>query len=98
MSYRIHFISTKRDFDQTVRILEIAAEQNRPARTLPIYSEDVGQVVRTVGGVEATCPLADDDLYLRARIESDQPGRLPDCHFHPQVRTAWTQPYVLNEA
>jgi len=90
--YRIHFITTKKNFDQTVTTVESPAEGNRPARTLPIYSPTIGAVVQTVEGVEAAYQMTDGDLYVRARIESDRPAKTTPP-FHPTVQTAWTQPY-----
>lgn len=90
--YRIHFITTKRDFDRTVSPLAAPAEKKRPARTIPIYSDSIGCVVKTVAGLEAEYRLAEDDLYVRARVESSLPARITPP-FHPLVQTAWTQPY-----
>ena len=62
----------------------------------------IGQVVRTVTGrpgeaVDASYALAADDLYVRARIESDRPNleaKLGRTVFTPRGETAWTQPYA----
>ena len=96
-SYTISFITTKKNFDQTVRTVEVpAVEKGRPRRTLPIYSADIGKTAHRAEGTEATYTMAPDDLYVRARIESSQPnpprGRLP--HIYPDKQVAWTQPYA----
>lgn len=93
VAYRIHFITTKKDFDQTVTELTSPAEGKRPERTIPVYSEDIGRIVKTMDSTEAEYRLAPDDLYVRARIESDRPSKTT-AHFHPTVQTAWTQPYA----
>ena len=93
VSYRIHFITTKNDFDQNVTRLTSPAAARRPARTVPVYSEDIGRTVKSVQGVEASYQMRADDLYVRARVESDTPSKLI-VHFHPKVETAWTQPYA----
>lgn len=90
--YQIHFITTKRDFERTVSQLASPAEKKRPARTIPIYADDIGRVVKTVAGVEAEYCLEADDLYVRARVESNLPAKITPP-FHPQMQTAWTQPY-----
>jgi hypothetical protein len=42
----------------------------------------------------ASYTLEDDDLYVRARIESDAPGVYGQKRkLHPYTCTAWTQPY-----
>ncbi len=90
-AYRIYFITTKQGFDQAVTEIASPAEGDRPARTVPVYSEDIGRVVKTVDGTEAEYTLEADDLYVRACIESNRPGKYTR-HFYPKVQTAWTQP------
>lgn len=51
--YTIHFITTKRGFNQKVTEVVCPAENKRPARTVPLYSEDIGRIVKTVTGPEA---------------------------------------------
>ncbi len=92
-AYRIHFITTKQGFDPAVTEIASPAEGDRPARTVPVYSEDIGRLVKTVDGAEAEYTLEADDLYVRACIESDRLGKFTR-HFHPEVQTAWTQPYA----
>jgi len=93
VQYRIRFITTKRGFDQTVHMVERPAEKGRGDRTIPVYSEDIGRTVALVDGVKASYRMADDDLYVRARIESDVPSE-DAPHYHPDVEVAWTQPYT----
>ena len=97
VNYRIHFITTKKNFDRTVTHITSPAEQigaaTRPARTIPVYSDDIGRIVKTVAGTEASYRLEADDLYVRARVESDVPSKF-GSHFRPKVKVAWTQPYV----
>lgn len=93
VNYRIRFITTKRGFDRNVNEVEVLAEGDRPARTVPVYSDDIGRTVKTVTGIEAAYQLQADDLYVRALVESDRPSKI-SVHFHPKVKTAWTQPYT----
>jgi hypothetical protein len=93
VTYRIRFITTKRGFDQTVWTVECPAEGKRDARTLSVYSEDVGKTVKLVEGVEASYRMAADDLYVRAKVESSAPSAYTQ-HFHPDMQVAWTQPYT----
>ena len=67
--------------------------KKRPARSIPVYADDIGRTVKTVADVEASYKLEDDDLYVRARVESDRPPQTSP-HFHPKVKMAWTQPYA----
>lgn len=95
---KITFIVSKRDFgERPVRTLELTPEKPAWRRTIRIYDEKVGMVVKTVVGkpgepVTASYRLAADDLYVRARIESP---RIPLCKaaLHPRNACCWTQPY-----
>jgi len=92
VQYRIRFITTKRGFDQTVRSVDSPAEKGRGARTIPVYSADIGRTAKLVEGTEGSYRMKADDLYVRARIESSVPSGYKQ-HFHPDVQVAWTQPY-----
>jgi len=91
VSYLIHFITTRHGFDQTVRTVHCPAVKGRGARTLSVYSDDIGKTVLSVKGVEATYRMKPGDLYVRAKIESDVASDYKR-HFHPDVQVAWTQP------
>lgn len=93
-TYRICFVTTKRGFDQTVTYVDSPADGGKPARVIPVYSDDVGRTVKTVDGTEGEYTLAEDDLYVRARVESSLPAKYVR-NFYPLVQTAWTQPYAL---
>jgi len=97
VNYRIHFITTKQGFDRTATAVLSPAEKGRPARTIPVYSDSIGRIAKTVEGTEAAYRLAADDLYVRARVESDSPSKTAP-HFHPKVKMAWTQPYAAEGA
>ena len=104
-SFKIRFISTKRDADTEAAMFATLPRKKadgRPARTVPIYPPSVGATVKCVSGgkgarVEAEYSLAADDLYVRARVESDE--KAPYFILggagsqHPKVSMAWTQPY-----
>ncbi len=48
--------------------------------------------------LEASYTLASDDLYVRARVESDETAPFytagNTAALHPKVAMAWTQPYA----
>ena len=96
VTYRIFFITTRRGFNQTVSTVASPADGAKPARTIPVYSEDIGRTVKTVDGTEASYQMAEDDLYVRARVESSLPGKFTR-NFYPAFQTAWTQPYLTEE-
>ena len=107
VAYTVKFITTKRGADtgivQTVSIPQTGKNwSGRPARTVPIYSSAIGATAKSVSSkkgdrVAAEYNLAEDDLYVRARVESDE--RAPyyvlggKGAMHPKVSMAWTQPY-----
>ncbi len=93
--YKVRFIVTKKNFDQTVRMVEhppVAGEANRGHRVIPVYSDSIGMTAKLVDGTEASYTMAPDDLYVRAKVESDLPGR-ERSYFYPETMVAWTQPY-----
>lgn len=94
VNYRIRFIATKKGFDQTVRTVEAPAVKGHTARTIPVYSDDIGKTVELVEGVSASYRMEPDDLYVRAKVESSVPSGYEVPYFHPEVQVAWTQPYA----
>jgi len=99
---KIRFIVTKKGAPlDPVRRVEIPAakEHMNRVRSVPVYDGRVGETVKLVDGapgapLKASYTLADDDLYVRARVETDAPTQiLPLNCMHPSHRTAWTQPY-----
>jgi hypothetical protein len=101
VAYTVKFITTKRGVGvEPVRIVDIPASPPRLERHVPVYSPEIGAVAKEVAfakgeAVRASYALAPDDLYVRARVESDEPAVYPnpDRHLHPLVKMAWTQPY-----
>lgn len=103
VSYRVRFVGTKRDFKEGVEG-EVLFPGNGSScigtRRLPIYSDTIGTTFKDVQGcpgerIEASYALADDDLYVRAVIESSEPA-IPYAlkgKCRPHVKMAWTQPY-----
>ena len=93
VKYRIRFIGTKRNFDQTVVPFEMEKGDRNPARKGWTFSSDIGIVLSAVDGIEASYRLKADDLYVRAVIASDQPKEEVHAGLTPTVATAWTQPF-----
>ena len=84
-----------------MRYVEIppTKEHFNRARKVPVYDARIGATVKLVEGkkgdrLEASYALAADDLYVRARVESDAPTKFKRKRcLHPAHHTAWTQPY-----
>jgi hypothetical protein len=101
----IEFIVSKKDFcAEPVKTLtifpldETGKRRARACRTVNVYGNGIGQVVKSVTGrmgepVRSSYRLAPDDLYVRARILSPEHPRIRPF-LHPKCRMAWTQPYT----
>jgi hypothetical protein len=94
VTYRIDFITTKKDFDQSIEIKEFPmTEKEIHSRIFPVIREDIGRTVLSVSGTSASYTLQDDDLYVRALITADKPS-FYDCPFYPKFKSAWSQPFT----
>lgn len=100
VSYTIRFVGTKRDFDEKITgTVHFGGGKGISARDYPLYSDQIGITLKSVAGktgerVEASYELADDDLYVRAVVESSEPCTAYGLksHQHPRCTMAWTQP------
>lgn len=91
VKYTIQFIGTKKGFDRTTTTVEDPAKDKKQARTFTVYSDEIGAVLQSTEGIQASYTMADDDLYVRAKIIADSaPAR--KIHGKPDHPTAWTQP------
>lgn len=97
---KISFIVSKRDFrERPIRTDTITLKKGEEVLRRKVSSyAGVGVTVKEVVGepgepVLASYVMAEDDLYVRARIESTEP---PLCRIslHPKNVCCWTQPYV----
>jgi hypothetical protein len=86
--YSTQFIGTPRDYDRARRPVEDG--QGKPLPVTQRYSDDVGKVLATVEGPEASYTLTGEELYVRAVVTSDRPPENPS--FEGQKAQAWTQP------
>jgi len=102
VTHKVRFIVSKKSFsEKPVRTVELSFPNGKNPkgrrRTLAVSGPGVGQTASCVEGregeaVDASYALGPDDLYVRARIESDEPAAVT-ASLHPKVRCAWTQPY-----
>ena len=92
VNYRVEFITTKRDFDRTIKKQVYKFEKPFFNREMTVVPENIGVVVKTVEGCEASYTMADDDMYVRAVIYSDKKGRIDNPFYYPEFECAWTQP------
>lgn len=93
VGYKIHFITTKKNFSHSTSVVEVPAVRGHGKRQVTVYSKEIGKIVKSVEGLSASYTMAADDLYVRAKIESSRPSAY-DGHFHPKVEVAWSQPFA----
>ncbi len=88
VTYRTEFIGTRKDFDRTNEPVRNAAGEK--LRVTHRYSDEIGTVLATVEGPEASYILKGDELYVRARVIS---SKLKANAVHKNERErAWVQP------
>jgi propanediol dehydratase small subunit len=86
--YRTEFRGTLKNYDRAVT--EVASPEKDPQPKRLQHSADIGKVLATSEGLEASYTLTGDELYVRAIVISDLPMVNPP---HPDhVKKAWTQP------
>ena len=92
VKYRVEFVTTQRGFDRSIEVREYPHE-GRYTRILPVMNDTIGRTAAAVDGHDASYTLGDDDLYVRAVVISDRPGKI-DSRFYPETERAWTQPFA----
>ena len=95
VDYTIEFIGTRRGVNlegQPIRNLPDDLQGRASLR----YSDDIGVVLKTVEGTQATYEAAGNELYVRARVTSTKAHPNP---FKPgDTEMAWTQPIKISVA
>ena len=89
-AYKIVFVGTKKGYDPTCKIVEVAASETNPERKVESYSDEIGIVLETVDGTEGSYTLKPDDLYVRAKIYKADDDPSLGWKTKP---AAWTQPW-----
>lgn len=98
VKYTIRFNGTKKGFDRATKIVDDPAGEKKPARKIPVYSEDIGKVFQQTEGTEASYTLAEDDLYVRVTVVSDKDANYDDpVDYMPKKESAWSQPYFVRK-
>jgi hypothetical protein len=88
VKYGTEFRGTLKNYDRAVKEVPGPAGDTHPVRLQ--YSADVGKVLATSEGTEASYTLKGDELYVRAIVYSDKTMDLPILP--DQKQQAWTQP------
>ncbi|MCA9066754.1 MAG: hypothetical protein KDA96_26985 [Planctomycetaceae bacterium] len=88
VTYRIDFIGTKKNVDTEGKP---ASDDPKQAEHMTrIYSEELGQVLESASGTEATYELTGEELYVRAVVTSSRPH--PNPSEKGDFEQAWIQP------
>jgi hypothetical protein len=94
--YVTQFIGTLRNVDTTGKEVVDADgktpldKSGKPIRASRRYSDQIGQVLKTVEGLNPRYKFTGQELYVRATVTSTLPPRDPS--FKDQRQQAWTQP------
>jgi hypothetical protein len=89
--YRIDFVGTRRGFDGTSHaVVDAKGREDRKTRR---YSDDIGEVLKSVNGTSGSYQCQGDELYVRAVVTSSllhpNPAEAED------FQQAWVQPVVV---
>ena len=88
--YKIDFVGTKKGYDPTCKIVQVEKSETTPERKVEAYSDEIGVVLESVEGTEASYTLKSDDLYVRAKIYRADDDPALKWKTKP---AAWTQPW-----
>jgi hypothetical protein len=88
VSYRIDFVGTRKGYDSASQ--PVLAEDGSPMHVTRIYSDDVGQVLESESGTQASYRFSGDELYVRAVVTSSK--RHPNPSELGDFEQAWVQP------
>lgn len=86
--YTIEFIGTFADCD--LKSEPVTDAEGKAVRATRRYSDEVGQIFKSVKGKRAEYELTGRELYIRARVTSSKPAVYPT--YKGQLQQAWTQP------
>lgn len=87
VTYETQFIGTRAQHDSTSSAVKLVGSYVTRA-----YSEDIGEVLETVEGVNPVYAFKGDELYVRAKIISSKLKENP--YRIGETEVAWTQPVI----
>jgi hypothetical protein len=91
VTYTTEFIGTRKGFDR--RSEPVRTAKGDAIRVTHRYGADIGAVLATVKGANASYAFKGDELYVRARVTSSKRKENPDRA--GEFEKAWIQPVVL---
>lgn len=90
VEYTIEFIGTRKGYNPESK--PVLDKDGNEIHTTRRYSEDVGEVLKTVKGTSARYPFEGDELYVRAKITSTK--KHPNPSEIEEFESAWAQPVL----
>ena len=90
VDYRIDFIGTRKGYDNSSK--PVVDDKGQEIRATRIYSEDIGRILKTVEGPEASYEFKGDEIYVRALVTSTR--KHPNPSEPGEFERAWVQPVV----
>lgn len=90
ITYTTEFIGTRKGFDRTNT--PVTTTSGEKLRVTHHYSEEVGEVLKTIEGPRASYRFNGDEIYVRAKVTSSKVKANP--YAEGEVEMAWTQPVV----
>lgn len=91
--YVTEFIGTRQGYDWSSK--PVVDEEGKKIRTTRRYSDDIGEILATVRGTNASYKFQGDELYVRALVTSSAKAANPSIQDGP--KKAWCQPVVLSK-
>lgn len=88
VTYTIDFLGTRHGANLEGR--PVLDEEGKPLRATMVYSDDIGEVLKTTSGNKARYQFQGDELYVRARVTSSR--KHPNPSEPGEMERAWTQP------
>jgi hypothetical protein len=98
VEYTVEFVGTLQDADLAATVStgethEHEGSLDHQHQAIHRYSDDIGQVLKTVTGSKAEYQVQGNEIYVRARISSSKLH--PNPFAEDDVEMAWTQPLVV---
>lgn len=88
VDYTIEFVGSKRGVETASE--PVLDSKGNPLPVTRRYSEEIGQVLKTVRGTTASYRFAGDELYVRARVSASR--KHPNPSQPGDLEQAWVQP------
>ena len=90
VTYKITFIGTRKGYDPKSK--PVLDNNGKPMNATQIYSDDIGEVFKTVEGSTGDYEFTGDELYVRALVTSSK--KHPNPSEVGEMERAWVQPTV----